>query len=286
MNIYATPYQVREQIDKESRIDDAVLLRALVGASRLIDEASGRFFFPMRQVITLNPPTGGRVLWLPKPLLVVESVELAEGWNGAFDESLAVGDYWLSDGVTDATPYQEIEIGRSGSVAGWGSAPWSVRVTGVWGWRREYATAWAAVDAVQNNPLTAGATSMTVVDADGVDEWGVAKRLQVGQVVRLGSEFVFVASVNETTNTVGIVRGQNGTTAAQHAQLTAVEVWRPEPLVVQATIVQASRTFKRGLQGFEDAAASAELGRVTYTKRIDPDVQAMLYDAGLRRVTV
>lgn len=286
MNLYATPGQVKEQIDKRSTVDDTHLLKALIGASRLVDEAAGRFFYPKRQVLTLDPPRVGGALWLPQPLLAVESIEFSSDYGRTWAYTLSATDYWLSDGSIEATPYQLLCLHPSGDYPLFYPGPRSVRVTGVWGWRRDYAGAWASVDEVQDDPLTSPSTSLTVADVSGMDEQGVMPRFAVGQVMRLESEFVAVTAANAETNVLTVRRAQNGTTAAQHAQGTAIEVWRPEPIVVQATITQAARTFKRGLAGFEDASANAELGQVMYVKRIDPDVQVMLYEAGLRRVTI
>lgn len=47
--------------------------------------------------------------------------------------------------------------------------------------------------------------------------------------------------------------------------------------VKQAAIIQAVRWFKRGQQAFSDTGAIVELGQLTYTKALDPDV-ALLID--------
>jgi hypothetical protein len=46
--------------------------------------------------------------------------------------------------------------------------------------------------------------------------------------------------------------------------------------VEQAAVVQVARWFKRGQQGFSDTGAIVELGQLTYTKRLDPEVQEIL----------
>jgi hypothetical protein len=292
MNLYATPGMVKEQIDKKSTLDDTHLLRVLISASRLIDEAAGRTFYPKRQALTLDPSPGAAwpgtaaELWLPQPLLAAESVQFSADYGRTFPYTLTATEYWLSDGAVEVTPFQLLTLDPYGAYPSFYAGPRSVQVTGVWGYRRDYAGAWAAVDTVQNNPLTVGATSLTVDDVSGADELGFMPRFAVGQLLRIGSEFLAVVGANAEADVLTVRRAQNGTTAAQHAQGAAIEVWRPEPIVVQATVTQAARTFKRGLAGFEDASANVELGQVMYVKRLDPDVQVMLYDAGLRRVTI
>lgn len=57
-------------------------------------------------------------------------------------------------------------------------------------------------------------------------------------------------------------------------------------VVYQATLVQTVRWFKRAQQGFQDTGALIDLGQLTYTQRLDPDVVTLLYDAGLKRAVV
>lgn len=60
----------------------------------------------------------------------------------------------------------------------------------------------------------------------------------------------------------------------------------PPEIVEQAVIIQSVRWFKRGQQGFQDVGGQAELGEIRYAQRLDPDIATMLFEAGLRRVTV
>lgn len=54
--------------------------------------------------------------------------------------------------------------------------------------------------------------------------------------------------------------------------------------IKQACVIQASRWFKRGQQGFQDTGAVPELGQLKYTKLLDPDVELMLMH--YKRVTI
>lgn len=47
-------------------------------------------------------------------------------------------------------------------------------------------------------------------------------------------------------------------------------------VVKQATIIIATRMFKRGQSAWTDATANADLGQMVYTKEVDPDVKALL----------
>lgn len=48
------------------------------------------------------------------------------------------------------------------------------------------------------------------------------------------------------------------------------------PLVKSATILQASRWFKRGQAFWSDVAASNDMGRLMFMQAIDPDIKMML----------
>lgn len=54
----------------------------------------------------------------------------------------------------------------------------------------------------------------------------------------------------------------------------------------QATIIQAMRWYKRGQQAFQDTGAVVELGQLTYTQSLDPDVKAILSAGKFQRMTV
>lgn len=56
------------------------------------------------------------------------------------------------------------------------------------------------------------------------------------------------------------------------------------PEIVQTTIIQAARWFKRGQQAFQDTGAIVELGQLRYVKTLDPDVAEMIMH--FRRVTI
>ena len=52
----------------------------------------------------------------------------------------------------------------------------------------------------------------------------------------------------------------------------------------QAAIITAARWFKRAHQGFQDTGAIPEIGQLTYTKALDPDVKEILEH--YKRVTI
>lgn len=54
----------------------------------------------------------------------------------------------------------------------------------------------------------------------------------------------------------------------------------------QGVITQVVRWFKRGQQGFQDAGAIEELGKLMYVKKLDPDIEMILEAPGYIRRTI
>lgn len=50
----------------------------------------------------------------------------------------------------------------------------------------------------------------------------------------------------------------------------------PPALIVQASIIQATRWWKRQTQAFSDVSAVLELGQVVFTKKLDPDLEQIV----------
>jgi hypothetical protein len=51
---------------------------------------------------------------------------------------------------------------------------------------------------------------------------------------------------------------------------------QPPAPVKRAAVIMAARWFKRGMQAYQDTGAIEELGQLTYTKALDPDVKEIL----------
>lgn len=123
--------------------------------------------------------------------------------------------------------------------------PYHVSIPGLWGFHSDYAHAWTAVDALAAAITTTSATTFTVADADGVDAYGVAPRFSIGNLVRIDDEFMEVTGVNTTTNTITVLRGVNGSTAATHSISAAVATYQVEPAVKTAVARQAAFQYER-----------------------------------------
>lgn len=155
------------------------------------------------------------------------------------------------------SPYRTIQLsGSSGRcLSSWyqtvcspyiGSSQAAVRA--VWGWHPDYSNAWAdTLDTVQDDPLTVGASIMNVNQASGPDIYGRFPRFSPGQLLGLGSgdtfEIVELTVVNG--DALSLLRGQNGTTAVEHAQEETIKVWDAPWDVQQAAVRFACYPYKR-----------------------------------------
>jgi hypothetical protein len=288
MNLLATVDQVKRALEVAGTTYDALITEALRATSRLIEGASGWSFVPTL-VTRYVDGNGKAALWLPTPWLDITTLSLSSD-QGSTYTALGATDWWESDGVNyEVTPIQLLVLNPNGSYGEFYAGLKAVKIEGVLGWHRDYAAAWeASGDTVQDaSGLTASATSITVTDADGADAAGLTPRFSVGNLLKVESELLEVtAVVASTTNKLTVVRGVNGSTGATHAKGTAISVWRPDDLAHQAALIQAIRFFKRAQQAFADAGANVDLGQLVFAKKLDPDVEAILLTAGLRRVTV
>jgi hypothetical protein len=280
-NLYATASEIKTGTPDGIRTStikyDTLLLRLANETSRFIDRHCRQVFYP--QVAVRYFDGKGKTAVTIGPLLSLTSVEISED-DGLTYTALTVDvDFrltWWGD-FNDPRSWTQLVIDPNGSETAWPDGFRTVKVTGVWAYADDRATAWeSSTDVVQDNPLLIGATSLTVADADGVDQLGSTPRFQAGQLLRIESEFAYCSVVTVGTNILTIARAQNGTTATAHIQAKQIDVWRPPEPVKQATIIQVVRLMERGFQGYGDARANVELSQMIYLRALDPEARALL----------
>ena len=104
----------------------------------------------------------------------------------------------------------------------------AVSVSGIWGWHDRWSQAWRdSADAVQDDPLSGTSSTITVSDADGADSLYTAPRFQAGHLLRIEDEYLRVLEVDTVGNTLAVLRGIHGTSAAAHPQDSLIEVFQP-----------------------------------------------------------
>lgn len=282
MNLYATPTEIKaampDGIRSTTTSYDTLIFRLADVISRYFDRYCRRVFYPRVGTFYFNGD-GSDKLWIPDLISLTSlSYSSDDGLSyttltesGNFIQTKA-GDY------NDPRAADCLVLDANGDLSGWPIGQRSIKAIGVWAYADDKSVAWEdSLDTVENNPLTAAGTSITVNDADGVDLWGITPRFQAGHVLRIGTELLEVITVvAASTNTLAVLRGRNGSTAAIAAQNTQIDIWRPPFPVKQAAIIQAIRQMERGFQGFGDARATPDLGQLLFIKALDPEAQALL----------
>lgn len=152
----------------------------------------------------------------------------------------------------------------------------SIAITGWWGYKEHYATQGFLLsgDTVQNNPLAAGATSITVSDADGADALHRTPRFSPGNLLRIENEMFEVWAVDTTTNILSVFPGARGTTQAAHALGTAIKIWEPESEIQRITARWAAQVYAR--RGAFEQIQAGDLATVVYPADAAVEIYAAL----------
>lgn len=286
-NLYATPTEIKAAMPEAYASDDtgqdSIIYALSERISRLIDLYTNRRFSPYDQTMYFDG-RGEVELWIPD-LFSVTTVSNGTGsydsdGNAEMSTDFGTADYLLYFGNV-ARPlgsYNRLLIHpEAANASEWTDGVDQVQITGAWCYHEDRANGWEdSGDTVQDASLTSDATTITVSDADGSDRFGFSPRFQVGQLIRIEDEYCEVTAVDASGNTLTVVRGVNGSTAAAHAQNTQIDIWRPVPVVKQVCIMESVRLLERGLQGYGDARVSPELGDIVRVASLDPQAEMML----------
>ncbi|HLC02119.1 MAG TPA: hypothetical protein VJK02_03720 [Anaerolineales bacterium] len=281
-NLYVTPAEIKDNAPDAIRAAttkyDDVLTRMAGNASRDIDRWCRRVFYPWSGVRTFNGG-GKRTLWIDD-VISISQLRYSDD-NGATYTALAQLANWhlaRADDYNHPGSYDRLVIDPNSLILGvWPSGIKSVEVTGIWAYADDRAQAFEATGlTVANDPLAAGATSVTAsADATGDDQFKVSPAVGAGMLLRLELEYLECTDV--ATVTLTVLRGRNGTTDAAHAKLKPIEVWRPPEPVKEAAAIMAVRRLQRALQGYADASADVDLGRLRFVRGMDPEAERLLW---------
>jgi hypothetical protein len=241
--------------------DDDLLRDVCKTASLLFDQWTGRRFYPRIETRYYDIPEETAELVLDDDLLALTTFTTDNGnvtlTDGTHFYKMRWDDY-------DHTPYDRLVMADDGAYPNllWStSRQRSQVVTGHWGYHDDWSNAWEdSQDTVENNPLTAAGTSITVNDADGADLFGVTPRFKVQQLLQIESEYVYVTAKNTTTNALTVVRGVNGTTAAEHAQNTTISIYKPMWEIVETLKLLAKWIYQRRESTNNDEMSSIAVG--------------------------
>lgn len=298
--VYATAWEVvrflGDQDDQTYQVTDQRFLEFTIQMSRKFDTLAKRQFVPERITYTYDHPdpeaitswassgfvTHPNVLKLDHDLLSLITLTTNNGATPITADNiiLRTGDslnYLPKDIV-------ELNIDGDQTVFLYSGTPQQANtLDGIWGYNERYNQAWQTLDTVQDSSgINATVTTITVADADAFDEMGINPRFQEQQLLRLGitdtSELVYVINVNHSANTLQVVRGVNGSTAATAAEDSIIQVYRPMEEIKHALLILASHAYRRkdtvGREGDKNLYTAA--GVLTIPQTIPREVSDMV----------
>lgn len=203
----------------------------------------------------------GTQLRLPEPLLEPSTISS----NGS---ALTYNSNVYAEPL-DASPIGVLRLGTAdGCYGSWypsGALAYNtVAIAGWWGYRSNYSTeGWIDTQDKATAQITANATTFTVADADGADALYRTPRFSSGNLLRVDDELMEVVNVvYSTTNTVTVLRGVRGTTAAVHEATATICAWNPEPDVSHALAKAAGYKYA-SIGAFQEVEVK-EMGAVTF----------------------
>lgn len=241
--LYATLESVRARIDVEEASDDGVILEHIEEASRALDDACGsRKFYPRLATLNFNY-LDPFCLVLDQDLLSITTLTTSN--DGGSGTEVTSSQYWLQCGESNnIQPYDRVVINRSTTAEfDYVTTPYkSQQVLGVWGFHDDYSNAHRdSGDTVQNTTqITAGGTSLTV---------SKGANFETGQTLLIESEWLYVSRIAGDSLTVE--RGLNGSTAATHANGTAISIYEPMRDVTKVARRFAMWLYKQNESPFE-----------------------------------
>lgn len=260
--LYATLYQARVEIDVQAQvtgtaaatINDNKVLQALAFVTERINTVVGGYEFLPRKDTVFFDALGEHI----------------DDYEASFMLSNATGLHPLLSAATlidgqgntlvEGTDYYAYPRGQtpifylrmllsSGQQWSQFATDWqdAISLTGVYGYRKRYSEAWIASGDTVHDALgiNASVTTITVVDADGANANGYAPRFSAGNLIQIESEWLVVIATDPTANTLTVIRGVRGTTAAVHAKDVPISVFSVESDIVRACVRWASYLYAR-----------------------------------------
>ncbi len=209
--------------------DDTLLMRALEAASRWIDGETFRYFYTVSETRYFTAKHGGYLI--VDDLLSISTFKTDDDGDRTYENTWAVTDY-------DLEPYQGYPKTRiSTTPEGDYTFPTvrkGVEIAGVWGFGNgSSATPYENSNTTLNEALDASETGVDVAAGTAI---------AAGQNILIESEQMYVQSIS--TNTLTVIRGVNGTTAATHATGKDVYKYAYPRDIRRACIRLAQRTYR------------------------------------------
>lgn len=227
-------------------------LRQLIEAvSRIVDQYCRRHFHSLTETRYFSGD-GSVSHSLPWDVISVTTLKEDTTGNATYDTTWATTDYVL--GPYDAAPtgraylpqtapYYVLEVDQrtTGTKTSIGKGQRRFELVGNFGYSQ---SSYAAVS-LAAEPMDATELGFDVDDGT---------EFSAGQTILVDSEQMYISSI--TTNTLTVLRGVNGTTAATHADNAAISIIEyPDPVreavLLEAGLLLETRGYRRQLGNFE-----------------------------------
>ncbi len=223
----------------------AILLDYARRATARIDSITHNTFAPMRQVRYfdcrgdhLDPTT--RTIYLGAS--IAEVISLTDGTGASLTHNT---DWHYYPRGVQSTHYLQ---GKTDSTWTQYADDWmnAIVIDGVWCHRARYDhIGWIPSGDTVQADVSADMTTIPVTDADEVNGWGIAPRFDVGQLIRIATEYMTIISIDG--NNLRVIRGYNGTTATAHTANTPIFTFNPQEEIVRAcALITAFNYANRG----------------------------------------
>ena len=253
---------------------DAEYRRLLEAVTRQLDSFSNRTFRTYLATYYFTPESTRRILLdatqLGLGLLSVTTLKTDRDGDRTYETTWLTTDYDLMpfNALNESHPYWEIAITPDGAET-FPRVARAVEIVGKWGFFE---------DLVRSASLMAEGLDATETDID-VDD---GTNFEVLQTILVDTEQMYITAI--ATNTLTVVRGVNGTTAATHLDNAVIDVYRYPNEVQEATLMQASRLWTRRASGFSNDIGFSDTGLMRPWVGMDLEVQEMLMEYRLRNV--
>lgn len=267
---YASRDALKVRLGETLTANDAIYQAILEAVSKQVDAHCKRVFQPYLATRYFTPTNGG-YLFLDADLLAITTLKTDENDDRIYEVIWAAADYDLLplNAQADQRPYWKIATTPLGAESFPISAK-SVELAGKWGYWQDLFTT--------PSSLTAGvnASTTTMPVTAGTD-------FEALQTIEVDSEQMYVTAI--VGNNLTVERAQNGTTAATHDSGKAVKKHRYPPPVVEATLIQTARVFRRKDTPF-GVVGGSDLSFARNIPLLDPDVRMLLASYSLEGVPI
>jgi hypothetical protein len=247
VNAYVTIAQLKAYLGITSTDDDNLFRQFTIESSRLFDAFCHRKFYPRTATLNFDYQDPFQ-LTLNDDLLAITTLTTSN--DGDSGSAITASQYMLMRGEDhNRTPYNTVAIDQSttANFDFFTTPRKSQQIVGTWGFHDDWSNAWTdSSDTVQDGAgINASVTTVTVSAVSGSDIYNVANRFQEQQLLKIESEYLYVTAVNNPANTLTVIRGMNGTTAATHANGTTISIFQTMHDIVAAMRVLVTHQYRR-----------------------------------------